>query len=830
MSDETDEYDGQTSLKKRKIQRACDSCRRKKIRCDAAQMPIGTQCSTCASYGSQCSYVEAAKSAGSTSGTWGPSQPTDEDDDDAFQLNLTENLQRLSLNTERDDLFYGRSSGTMLLQTALDYKQHLEPPTDRRPIQFWAARPVRRFKLLLPVNLGVTYPCLQVHEPQPRAQYRFPPPDLTNALVELYFAEVNSFLPLLHRPTFVRDLRAELHLVNDGFASTLLLVCAIGARYSLDPRVFISGSDDRYSRGWPWFEQVQLVRDPLGPSPTVYDVQSNALSVTFLHGSSVPQCCWTLVAMGIRMAQDVGAHRRKDGTHVWTVEDELWKRAFWVLIMLDRMSSLQHGRPVTIQDEDFDLDFPIECDDEFWETEDPALAFRQPKNRPSTICGFNAFLRLSQVLSFALRTLYSTIKSKALFSLTKDKSWSSRIVAELDSALDKWLRELPEHLRWSSIMENEEFFQQSVSLHCSYYHIRITVHRRLIPMNTSTKTSSAFSSLAVCVNAAKACCRVVDAYQRRFGDRPLPQSQVCDVLSLFCPQLMQYQLPVYTAGLILLLNYWGGEYNGLGLTTDPIQDSADVKRCMRFIKAGEERWFSSGVLYDLLFELSDIGRPLGTTMPQSKRERDANEAKEQFRSHGDFKNHGDPLDDPADSRRRPSFPVVPPINTQFHVPPASYYQENPISGTSPEQYRAHSSYPYPQTSLSSATSRSHVSDVHHLPAETPLSSTSSHRSHYEEPAKRMGYVPVPAGYAANQPARNWYPGGDTTMSHPPSAPPSQSPSFPVSEAFYNHIATNYSPYQDHPTQRHIPREDGMQMWSAWDAYPSQGSAPDPRLR
>lgn len=29
------------------------------------------------------------------------------------------------------------------------------------------------------------------------------------------------------------------------------------------------------------------------------------------------------------MAQDVGAHRRKEATHQWTAEDELWKRAFW---------------------------------------------------------------------------------------------------------------------------------------------------------------------------------------------------------------------------------------------------------------------------------------------------------------------------------------------------------------------------------------------------------------------------------------------------------------------------------------------------------------------
>ena len=36
-----------------------------------------------------------------------------------------------------------------------------------------------------------------------------------------------------------------------------------------------------------------------------------------------------MVGIGIRLAQEVGAHRRKARDHVMTVEDELWKRAFW---------------------------------------------------------------------------------------------------------------------------------------------------------------------------------------------------------------------------------------------------------------------------------------------------------------------------------------------------------------------------------------------------------------------------------------------------------------------------------------------------------------------
>ncbi|PVF98021.1 hypothetical protein CPB86DRAFT_679266, partial [Serendipita vermifera] len=46
--------------KKRKIQRACDVCRRKKIRCDGPQQADG-RCTNCITYSYECTYVEVAK-------------------------------------------------------------------------------------------------------------------------------------------------------------------------------------------------------------------------------------------------------------------------------------------------------------------------------------------------------------------------------------------------------------------------------------------------------------------------------------------------------------------------------------------------------------------------------------------------------------------------------------------------------------------------------------------------------------------------------------------------------------------------------------------------
>jgi len=47
--------------------------------------------------------------------------------------------------------------------------------------------------------------------------------------------------------------------------------------------------------------------------------------------------------------QDAGAHRRTARVEEPTVERELWKRAFWVLVFMDRGLSSIMGRACTIQ-------------------------------------------------------------------------------------------------------------------------------------------------------------------------------------------------------------------------------------------------------------------------------------------------------------------------------------------------------------------------------------------------------------------------------------------------------------------------------------------------
>ena len=167
-----------------------------------------------------------------------------------------------------------------------------------------------------------------------------------HSLIGFYFDHQNIFYPVFHRPTFEKSVADGLHLSNNVFAEILLVVCAIASRYSDDPRVLPDGVTSALARGWKWFCQVNLVKDSMLDSSTTEDLQFYCVSSCclisqtpilrspcqvismYFQGSSILHACWRLAGVGLRLAQDIGAHRRKPHT-VPNPEDETTKRAFW---------------------------------------------------------------------------------------------------------------------------------------------------------------------------------------------------------------------------------------------------------------------------------------------------------------------------------------------------------------------------------------------------------------------------------------------------------------------------------------------------------------------
>ena len=110
-----------------------------------------------------------------------------------------------------------------------------------------------------------------------------------NQLINEYFLHWNLFFPLLHRPTFDRGLHTKLHLTDEGFGSVVLLVCAIGSRFSDDPAVLLPDVPHQHWAGWQWFNRVHSVRKLVHfAPPRTCDLQIDVVShvAVFLYYSN----------------------------------------------------------------------------------------------------------------------------------------------------------------------------------------------------------------------------------------------------------------------------------------------------------------------------------------------------------------------------------------------------------------------------------------------------------------------------------------------------------------------------------------------------------------
>ncbi|KAF5339481.1 hypothetical protein D9758_015312 [Tetrapyrgos nigripes] len=513
---------------------------------------------------------------------------------------LSDQLKRLVLDQSLKRHF-GTSSSLTLVRNAMDnvhIPQDVQCPSSDSALYLKARRP--EFWAIYPVSVSIdvgspVFPEMVIHinhayqwQIPPQEDLKpliFPETDLMKKLIDLYFVNFNQYLPVLHRPTFDRSIAEDMHLRNRNFGCVLLGVCALGSRYCDDPATLESEAPE-FSAGWKYFRQIRPIPITYSAAPSLYQLQIICISIFFLQATSTPESVWVQVAVGIRLAQEVGAHRRMPGQKP-TIEGELWKRVFWVLYACDIYVSAFLGRPRATSSDDFDIDLPVQCNDEYWEHSDPELAFKQPPGRPSNLVYFVTFLRLLDILNMAQKTIYLTRHSDTWTMMgISDLEWSQRMVSELDSMLNNWIDTIPEHLKWDPNREDIDFFHQSVSLYVTYYWIQILVHKPFIPRLGAT-SEVAFPSMAICANAARSACHVMEVQQRR-GFLPLPNVLVT----------------LYNAAIVLILNAWRGKH--LRTTPGTNKELIDVYKCIGMIRSYEGRWQSAGTYCDIIREILSI--------------------------------------------------------------------------------------------------------------------------------------------------------------------------------------------------------------------------------
>jgi hypothetical protein len=203
----------------------------------------------------------------------------------------------------------------------------------------------------------------------------------------------------------------------------------------------------------------------------------------------------------------------------------------------------------------YDLDLPIECDDEYWDHPDPEMRFKQPPGMPSKVSSFVHILKLKQIQLRAIRSLVSGYPSPVMraacnFRLRALSQFPATSVlakkrfetvpdalANIDSAMNEWADSIPKHrgslfcavccaeplsVVWDPVTHqnsaSELFFTQSAQLMLLWNHLRIMIHRPFVAVHKPTAASA--TSHAQCTHAARANARILGTCMQRAGSNP----------------------------------------------------------------------------------------------------------------------------------------------------------------------------------------------------------------------------------------------------------------------------------------------------------------------
>lgn len=233
-----------------------------------------------------------------------------------------------------------------------------------------------------------------------------PPKNSAVQLIEAVWENACVLLRFYHRPSFIRDLDIlydmEPELYGDKQFRMLPLVYSVlacGVLFCMDRADELDIKDS--SEGYKYFEAARRLID-LTDIRDINAIQSIVMMTIFLQCSARISTCYSYLGIAVRAANRLGLHR-KVNHNFNPIELETRKRLFWCIRKMDIYINAILGMPRSMDDEDFDQEFPIEMDDECI-TEDGYY----PKDNQgiSSIAMSNAHSRMMNILHHIHKDMY----------------------------------------------------------------------------------------------------------------------------------------------------------------------------------------------------------------------------------------------------------------------------------------------------------------------------------------------------------------------------------------------------------------------------------------
>lgn len=198
--------------------------------------------------------------------------------------------------------------------------------------------------------------------------------DVSEKLLQIYFDQVHPYTPILEQVAFLREFRK-------GECSIFLLQCILTSVVPFLPDDLVStiGFADRSNAQRSFFSKAQLL----------YDLEIEKSQLCLLQGSLmltssqlefvVDKDCRFWLINAVRLATQMGLHRKQIAAQLDRPTRKLFTRLFWVLYNKDVLMAIA-GRANVRRLNDYHCDVP-DVTEEDWESEDDFGEFPSPTPR-----------------------------------------------------------------------------------------------------------------------------------------------------------------------------------------------------------------------------------------------------------------------------------------------------------------------------------------------------------------------------------------------------------------------------------------------------------------
>ncbi|KAF9131915.1 hypothetical protein BGW39_001151 [Mortierella sp. 14UC] len=301
--------------------------------------------------------------------------------------------------------------------------------------------------------------------PLPALARTFPPnitPDQAHDLLNSFFDRFNTFLPIIHRGTFMKQWQqqhcriclqiaspssatspqskisqaqeAEAHKEHtqnpSGPLSPLLLNALLAVAAKVPSTNSKMTTEDRQRAGslsQGCFDAARLLLDDFMDVPRVSTVQALCLMSQFHHqGQWKATRSSGYLSMAIRMAHELGLHRDPESIVQGPEADGL-RCLWWSMFILDHQFSAWLGLGLMMHGKESNVELPMET-----------------VSSQQDLRGFVSMVRLVKILGSVLQHSYSTQ------SLPPQFGGHDSMVSYIEGSLTSWLSNLTPEMRWQN--------------------------------------------------------------------------------------------------------------------------------------------------------------------------------------------------------------------------------------------------------------------------------------------------------------------------------------------------------------------------------------------